>query len=69
MSNITIETSLCARHFAKQVLTHLIISFPGGACGKESTCQRRCKRCLSREDPLDEGMATHSSILDTTEAT
>ena len=40
------------------------------ASGKEPTCQcRRCKRqetwvrSLSREDPLEEGMATHSSIL------
>ena len=39
-----------------------------GASGKEPTCQcRRCKRrglwYLCREDPLEEGMATHSSIL------
>ena len=38
----------------------------GGASGKEPTCQcRRCKTCvqsLGREDPLEEGMATHSSI-------
>ena len=36
--------------------------------GKELTCQhRRHKRCgfdpSSREDPLEEGMATHSSVL------
>ena len=42
--------------------------FPGGAFGKEPTCQcRRHRRGqfdpLDREDPLDEGMATHSSIL------
>ena len=42
--------------------------FPGGASGKEPVCQfRRCKemlvRSLSWEDPLEEGMATHSSIL------
>ena len=41
--------------------------FPGGAGGKEPACQfRRCKRwvqSLGREDPLEEGMATHSSIL------
>ena len=34
--------------------------------GKESACQ--CKRCrfdpLVREDPLEKGMATHSSVLD-----
>ena len=42
--------------------------FPGGASGKEAVCQcRGCKemlvRFLDREDPLEEGMATHSSIL------
>ena len=42
--------------------------FPGGASGKEPDCQsRRCKRCgfgsLVQEDPLKEGMATHSGIL------
>ena len=48
------------------------LGFPGGASGKEPTCQyRRHKRCrrhetqvpsLGGEDPLEEGMATHSSI-------
>ena len=39
----------------------------GGASGKEPTCQ--CKRhemgvgSLGQEDPLEKGMATHSSIL------
>ena len=40
--------------------------FPGGASGKEPTCQcRRCKtqvRSLGRDDPLEKGMATLSSI-------
>ena len=41
---------------------------PGGASGKEPACQcRRHKerwiQSLGREDPLEEGMATHSSIL------
>ena len=43
--------------------------YRGFPCGKESTC--RCRRCrfypwvwsLGREDPLEEGMATHSSIV------
>ena len=42
--------------------------FPGGTSGKEPACQ--CRRhnetwvlSLSREDPLEEGMATSSSIL------
>ena len=42
--------------------------FPGGASGKEPACQ--CRRhetwvqSLGLEDSLEEGMATHSSILD-----
>ena len=41
--------------------------FPGGASGKQCACQCRRHetqvRSLSQEDPLEEGMATHSSIL------
>ena len=39
---------------------------PSGPSGKEPACQfRRHKRCgfNPREEPLEEGMATHSSIL------
>ena len=44
------------------------VGFPGGISSKEPTCQyRRLKRCgfnpLGQEDPLEEGMATHSSVL------
>ena len=44
------------------------MDFPGGAGGKEPTCQqRRCRRCrfdpLGQEDRLEEGMATHSRIV------
>ena len=41
--------------------------FSGGASGEEPTCQCRWHaiwaRSLGREDPLEEGMATHSRIL------
>ena len=41
--------------------------FPGGTSGKEPSCQcRRPERLfqsLGQEDPLEKGMATHSSIL------
>ena len=50
-----------------------VMTFPGDASGKESTCLcRRCKRCrfeemwvwsLGWEDPLEWEVATHSSIL------
>ena len=38
--------------------------FPGGSDGKESTCDVGDRiQSLGREDPLEEEMATHSSIL------
>ena len=38
-------------------------SRPGGS-GKEPACQcRPCVRSLGQEDPLEEGMASHSSLL------
>ena len=43
------------------------LGFPGGASGRESTfCCRRYEtrvQSLCREDLLEEGMATHSSML------
>ena len=42
-----------------------LIGFPGGSDGKESACNvRDLGVILGWEDPLEEGMATHSSILD-----
>ena len=46
----------------------MLEAFPGDTSGKEPACQcRRCKRCrfnsLGQEDPLEEGVATHSSVL------
>ena len=39
-------------------------SFPGGSDGKESAAIQETRvRSLSQEDPLEEGMATHSSVL------
>ena len=43
-------------------------AFPSGASGKEPTCQcSRLKRCgfnlWARKIPLEEGMATYSSVL------
>ena len=42
--------------------------FPGGTSGQEPTCQCRrhnemLVRSLDWEDPLEEGMATHPSVL------
>ena len=45
----------------------VLSGLPGDASGKEPACQARRHetqgRFLSQEDPLEEGMATHSSIL------
>ena len=38
------------------------LGFPGGSDGKESACKVRVSS-LSKEDTLEKGMATHSSIL------
>ena len=38
----------------------VFMGFPGGSDGKESVCN---VGDLGWEDPLEEGMATHSSIL------
>ena len=37
--------------------------FPGGTSGKSQPASAREERHVSREDPLEEGIATHSSIL------
>ena len=36
---------------------------PRWLSGKESACSARNTGCLSQKDPLEKGMATHSSIL------
>ena len=41
-----------------------LLGFPDGSDGKESACNAGYLRSLpGQEDPLEEGMATHSSIL------
>ena len=40
------------------------MGFPGGSVGKESPAMQETRvQTLGQEDPLEEGMATHSSIL------
>ena len=62
-----LPTELCGKSiiFSDKVLGNL--GFPGGTSGKEPArqCrrQRDSVRSLGWEDPLEEGMATHSSIL------
>ena len=40
-----------------------MMSFPGGSDGKESACNAVDSQSLDWEDPLEEEIATHSSIL------
>ena len=45
-----------------------MMRFPSGTSGQESACQGRRQnetqvQSLDREDPLEKGKATHSSIL------
>ena len=42
---------------------HFYLGFLDGARGKEPTCQETQVQSLDREDPLEEGTATHSSVL------
>ena len=39
------------------------MGFPGGSEGKESACNAGDITDMGWENPLEEGMATHSSIL------
>ena len=40
------------------------MGFPGGSDGKESTCSTGDRGSIpGSEDPLEKGMATHSSVL------
>ena len=40
------------------------MDLPGGSDGKESACKQETQvRSLGLEDPLEKGMATHSSVL------
>ena len=47
-----------------KVFTPVFLGFPGGSDGKESSWNARdWIQSLGWEDPLEEGMATHTSIL------
>ena len=43
--------------------TAVLSTFPGGTVSKKSTCSEDLVLCLCWEDPLEEGMTIHSSIL------
>ena len=56
------STSLSLRRFCLLVASN--IGFPGGADGKQSTCNAgNLGSTLGQEDSLEKGMATQSSIL------
>ena len=46
------------------ILSYKFERVPGGSDGKESACNAKTHvQSLDQEDPLEEGMATHCSIL------
>ena len=50
------------------LVNHLVdfyteLGFPGGSDSKESACNAGDSGSIPWEDPLEKGMATHSSIL------
>ena len=46
------------------ILTNNLYGLPRWLSGKESTCSAEIQvQSLDQEDPLEKGMATHSSIL------
>ena len=47
------------------IIIAFTLGFPGGSDGKESACNagETWVRSLGWDDPLEKGMATHSSIL------
>ena len=52
---------VCAVHICN--CSHLILGFPGGSVAICLPSRRLGLRSLSREDPLEQEMATHSSIV------
>ena len=51
------------KRFSRRYLQDPALGFPGGSDGKESACNTGdLVKSLGREDPLENGMATHSSI-------
>ena len=61
------QNCCCLYFFFLMVSDMERMGFPGGTSGKETDCQsgrhETWVRPLGWEDPLEEGMATHSSIL------
>ena len=57
--------AMCQVHSNHFVLLYLILimGFTGGSDGKESACNVFWVQSLGWEDPLEEGMAAHSSVL------
>ena len=51
--------------FSLKKIVIIYLGFPCGSDGKESTCNAGDLGSIpgGREDPLEKGMATHSSIL------
>ena len=59
----TADSLCCAAETNTTLESNYNKSFPGGSVGKESACKwETWVQSLGWEGPLEEGMATHSSI-------
>ena len=56
-------STLLRMRILKRVDIHISMGFPGSSAGNPPAVQETWVRPLGWEDPLEEGMATHSSIL------
>ena len=63
MGTVLPQILVRSRHLI--AVNYHLLAFPDGSDGKESDCSvgETQVRSLSWEDPLEKGMATHSSIL------
>jgi len=60
---LQLSNGSCVTITASVILRPPPPSFPGGSDGKEASCNvGDLVQCLGQEDPLEKGMATHSSI-------
>ena len=64
-ANILVNNERLSMFSTLKLGSILLLGFPGGSDGKESesAMQETWVQCLGQEDPLEMGMATHSSVL------
>ena len=64
-ADLPLEKSICKSGSNSHYVWTLVKILPGGSDSKESDCMRETQvQSQGRENPLEKGMAIHSSILD-----